>query len=66
MQTGVIKKIISDKKFGFISVEGSEDVFFHITDCVTSFDSLREGQTVQFDLGSGPKGKKAVKVTVVA
>lgn len=66
MQTGVIKKMIQDKGFGFITVQGSEDVFFHITDCITPFAELREGQSVQFEEGSGPKGKKAVKVTVAA
>ena len=66
MQTGVIKKMIQDKGFGFITVQGSEDVFFHTTDCVTPFTELREGQTVQFEEGMGPKGKKAVKISLVA
>ncbi|MBU2259198.1 cold shock domain-containing protein [Patescibacteria group bacterium] len=61
MDTGSIKKLLNG--FGFISREGSEDLFFHSADLVdVSFDSLREGDQVQFEVGSGPKGPKATKV----
>lgn len=63
--TGKIKKIISDKAFGFIAVEGRErDLFFH-KQSVTggSFEDLREGDEVSLDLDeSGPKGPAAVNV----
>lgn len=62
MPTGVIKKK-TDKGFGFITVEGSSDVFFHLSSCTdVPFDQLREGQTVQFEMGQGPKGPKAENV----
>ncbi|MFA7681405.1 MAG: cold shock domain-containing protein [Candidatus Peribacteraceae bacterium] len=62
MDTGSIKKLLNG--FGFISREGSEDLFFHSADLVgVSFDSLQEGDTVQFEVGSGPKGPKAEKVS---
>ena len=62
MDTGSIKKLLNG--FGFISREGSEDLFFHSADLVdVSFDSLREGDSVQFEVGSGPKGPKATKVS---
>lgn len=62
MDTGSIKKLLNG--FGFISREGSEDLFFHSADLVdVSFDSLREGDQVQFEVGSGPKGPKATKVS---
>lgn len=64
MPTGQIKKIM-DKGFGFIALEGSDDIFFHMSSYAGSFDSLTEGQQVQFDLEDGPKGKKAVNVTLV-
>ncbi len=62
MPTGAIKKKM-DKGFGFISMEGSDDVFFHMSECNGQFDALQEGQAVQFDIEEGPKGKKATNVT---
>lgn len=63
--TGKIKKIIADKAFGFISVEGREkDLFFHKTSVVGGeFEDLKEGDTVTFEEdNSGPKGPAAVNV----
>lgn len=62
MDTGVIKKLLNG--FGFISREGSDDLFFHSADLVgVSFDDLQEGDKVQFKVGSGPKGPKADEVS---
>ena len=64
MATGTIKKLLNG--FGFISREGADDLFFHSADLVdVSFDSLGEGDEVQFEVGSGPKGPKAEKVSKV-
>jgi cold shock protein len=64
MDTGSVKKLLNG--FGFISREGSDDLFFHSEDLVdVSFDSLQEGDEVQFEVGSGPKGPKASKVSKV-
>lgn len=64
MSTGTIKKLLNG--FGFISREGSEDLFFHSADLVdVSFDSLHEGDEVQFEVGEGQKGPKAEKVSKV-
>lgn len=62
--TGTIKKK-TEKGFGFISVEGSADVFFHNSACNGQYDSLHEGQTVQFDVEQGEKGPKAANVVAV-
>jgi len=61
--TGVVKKL-TDKGFGFISAEGMEkDVFFHGNSLVdVSFNELREGDAVSFDVEDSPKGKNAVNV----
>ena len=65
MPQGVIKKLVSDRGFGFISAEGG-DIFFHhssVTDC--AFDDLHEGQTVEYEVdqdGSRGKGPRAVGV----
>ena len=62
MDTGTIKKLLNG--FGFISVEGGNDLFFHSEDLVdVRFDDLNEGDTVQFKAGKGPKGPKALEVT---
>lgn len=61
MATGTIKTK-TDKGFGFISVEGSADVFFHHSACNGQFDNLNVGQTVTFDMEQGPKGPKAANV----
>lgn len=61
MATGVIKTK-TDKGFGFISVQGSDDVFFHHSACNGQFDNLQIGSTVQFDIEKGEKGLKAANV----
>lgn len=61
--TGVIKKL-TDKGFGFITVEGQDkDLFFHSNALVgVSYDELREGQAVTFEQEQSPKGMNAVDV----
>ena len=63
MPQGTIKKIVSDRGFGFISGEQGER-FFHQSSVVeTSFDNLREGQVVECEIdqesdrgrGKGPR-----------
>ena len=61
MATGTIKTK-TDRGFGFISVEGSPDVFFHNSACAGQYDSLQIGQTVNFDTEQGAKGPKANNV----
>lgn len=66
MQTGTIARK-TDKGFGFIKVEGQEkDLFFHMNDLEgVTFDELKEGDSVQFEVGQSPKGPKAEKVSKV-
>ena len=61
MATGTIKTK-TDKGFGFIAVEGSDDVFFHNSACNGQYDSMQVGSTVQFDIEKGDKGLKAMNV----
>lgn len=67
MPKGTIKKIVSDKGFGFITEEGgNNDLFFHMSSLQNAeFDSLREGESVTYEVGSGPKGPRAETVRVV-
>lgn len=62
MAEGTIKKI-TDKGFGFIATETGTDMFFHSSslDGVT-YEELREGQPVSYDVGRGPKGPRAENV----
>ena len=61
--TGTIKRIVSDKGFGFILASDGSEYFFHNSACVgTRFDDLREGQSVTFEKGQGPKGPRAESV----
>ena len=64
---GVIKNIISDKHFGFITPEdGSKDVFFHETSLQgTQFSELKSGDTVNFEVEQSEKGPRAINVTRV-
>ena len=66
MQTGTIARL-TDKGFGFIKREGQEkDLFFHSNELVgVSFDELREGDTLTFEVAESPKGPNAVKVSKV-
>ena len=66
MPQGVIKKLISDKGFGFIAGEDKNDLFFHHSAVEDGeFETLREGQSVEFTVGSGPKGPRAESVRPV-
>ena len=66
MQTGSIKRL-TDRGFGFIAVEGQEkDLFFHSNELEgVTFEELREGDAVQFEITQGPKGPSATKVSKV-
>jgi CspA family cold shock protein len=62
MPQGKIKKLISEKGFGFIEGENGELFFHHSSVQGASFETLREGQTVTYDEGRGPKGPRAENV----
>jgi CspA family cold shock protein len=70
MASGTIKKIVSDKGFGFIQSSDGGDVFFHHSTVQNGqFDSMTEGQQVEYTIeqGGGQKGKgpRAASVTPV-
>lgn len=62
MPRGVIKKLVSDKGFGFIEGDPDDAFFHHSAVEGTTFDQLREGQVVEYDMGRGPKGPRAENV----
>jgi CspA family cold shock protein len=66
MANGTVKWFNEKKGFGFIEQDEGPDVFVHHTGInATGFKSLTEGDQVSFDVEQGPKGPKAVNVTVV-
>ncbi len=65
MPQGTIKKLITDKGFGFIDGERG-DLFFHHSEVQgLSIEDLSEGQTVEYEEGEGRKGPCANNVRVV-
>ncbi len=64
MQQGIVKWFNSEKGFGFIEVEGGDDVFVHFSAIQSNgFKTLDEGQRVQFDVVEGQRGPQAANVT---
>jgi CspA family cold shock protein len=62
MPQGTIKKLITEKGFGFIEGQRGELFFHHSALEGTSIEALSVGQTVTYDEGRGPKGPRAENV----
>ena len=66
MTNGIVKCFNNEKGFGFISVEGGDDVFAHFSAIQTDgFKSLEEGQRVSFNIVKGARGPQAENITVL-
>src|SRR5215216_4890332 len=63
MTVGTVKWFNAEKGYGFIAPESGEDVFVHFSAIQSAgYRSLEEGQAVEFDVTSGPKGPQAANV----
>ena len=63
MAEGTVKWFSNEKGYGFISQADGEDVFVHFSAISSEgYKSLQEGQSVEFDVTDGPKGKQASNV----
>lgn len=62
--TGTIKTLLVGKGYGFISREGeTKDLFFHSKELKgVTFDELKVGDAVTFEVEEGPKGPAAKNV----
>lgn len=64
MEKGTVKWFNAAKGYGFIQRSTGEDVFVHYKAVeMEGFRTLREGESVEFDIETGPKGLQATKVT---
>ena len=68
MPKGTIRRLIADRGFGFIKPEQGEDLFFHRNELQgVDYNSLREGQEVEYEVGQGRNGRsQAVGVRLAA
>jgi CspA family cold shock protein len=63
---GTVKRLVSDKGFGFVMAEDGTEYFFHQSALADGqFDQLREGQALTFVKGQGPKGPRAENLKLV-
>jgi CspA family cold shock protein len=62
--TGTIKKVVSERGFGFIKAADEKEYFFHRNglDSSLDFDRLVGGESVEFEIEESPKGPRASRV----
>lgn len=67
MHTGKIKKLVTERGFGFISDTDGREVFFHQSSLMdVKFTDIKEGQGVEFEVEKSEKGPRAINVRVTA
>jgi len=61
---GTVKRWVEGRGYGFIEVDGEDDIFVHNTDLDGTY-VLMQGQKVEFDVETTPKGPRARNVKVI-
>lgn len=62
MKQGTVKWFNAEKGFGFIEVEGENDVFVHFSAInQEGYKSLDEGQSVEFEVVEGDRGPQSLQ-----
>ena len=65
-KTGTVKWFDSKKGYGFIEVEGGDDVFVHFSEIKEEgYKSLKDGEKVEFEIQKDDQGERAKNVTKV-
>ncbi len=65
-KTGTVKWFDSKKGYGFIEVEGSDDIFVHFSALQQEgYKSLKDGQKVEFEVQKDDQGERAQNVTTL-
>lgn len=60
---GIVKWFNNSRGYGFIGREDGPDVFVHFSSVVgDGYLTLKEGDTVEFEIGEGPRGPQAMEV----
>ena len=59
---GIVKRKKEERGFGFIATGEKDDLFFHVSDCVSSFDDLGEGDAVEFEVAESEGRHRATRV----
>ncbi len=62
-KTGTVKWFDSKKGYGFIELEGNDDIFVHFSDIEEEgYKSLKDGEKVEFEINKDDQGEKAKNV----
>ena len=66
MAQGTVKWFNADKGYGFIAIDGGQDIFVHFSAITDSgSNTLEDGQRVAFDIVEGRKGSEAANVRIL-
>jgi CspA family cold shock protein len=67
MEKGTVKWFNNKKGYGFIVTEAGKDIFVHYSKILgDGYKTLKEGDTVQFEIGDTDKGPQAENVQIVS
>lgn len=68
MARGTVTRLVRDRGFGFVRTEDGGEIFFHHSALPGGvFDSLTEGQELEFEVGTDPRGRgeRATEIRLV-